>query len=1079
MVVFAVNLTPAPVAATSVSLSSVFNRTAITVNGTGVSGLANDGYAFSSSLLPTSVTFGGQAFTIGSANASDAVVAATIPLPAGSFSSLTILATKCYSSSSGETFVVTYTDGTTTSFVQGMSDWGAQQGYAGETVASSMAYRVTPSGTTQNGPWYLFGYTFTLNSAKTVKSLTLPSDSNVVVFAVNLTPAAAPAPATSVTSVNLAPSANVTGIAANGTSVSGIAGTGYALSSTLLGNSVSFGGQTFSIGAANAADAVNAATIALPAGNYRTLSFLATSSGNQTNQTFVVTYADGTTTSYNQSLSDWGTPQNYAGESIALSMAYRVTPSGGTQTGPWYLYGYTFPLNSAKVAKSVTLPSGSGTVVYAVNVSSQIATNATGVASVDLMPYFNVPAIASDTSTASTTVYNQSGFTHLYPSNAIGANSIGWNGSSFALGPIDGNDAVSNAVVNLPAGNYGRLDVLGSRVNGNNASETFVVTYTNGTTASFTQGMSDWYNNNKTLANFAGESTAIWLSYLHGGASATSYGQTASVFGYSFALDPTRTVKSVTLPADADVGILAMNLGPAAVAPAIPAAGTAQAVITEHNDTWRTGDNTAESQLTPATVGNTTGSNVFGRLGSIALDGQVDGQPLVVPGISVVGDPNAGNHDVVYVATENNTVYAINPVTLTVLTSVNLGTPVPNPLNAFNQGVAGVRSTPVIDVAAGALYVVTYVQASAGPTYQLHKLSLSTLADIVPAVTIGTSAPLTNGATYAFNATYQIQRPALLETNGMIVVTFASWGDLSANLSRGWVLRFDATSLALVTGDTDLLDSQSATNSSNTYLAGIWMSGVGPAVDESGNLYVSTGNGAPGTYDGVTSLQESVLKLSPSSGQLLDIYTPNSVNTLDQNDEDLSAGGVLLLPNANKQVGAILSKDAIIRVFNRTKLGGNNDANLLTTVNADQCWCGLSYFNDGQDRLVSLGNSTMRLFNWQTSPTSALTQYATAQAPGGQAPGALTSVSQSGTANGIIWTTPRPLTFPSTGDNMNLMAFQAQPVNGVLPLLYLAPAGSWMHGGGGSDNNPPTIANGRVYVSSYKELVIFGFGGKR
>ena len=106
----------------------------------------------------------------------------------------------------------------------------------------------------------------------------------------------------------------------------------------------------------------------------RTLNLLATAvNGNQPNQTFIVTYTDGTTSSFTQSLSDWFTPQNYAGESKALTMAYRLAPSGATDNGTFYLYGYSFALNSAKTVKSLTLPNNRNVVVLAVDVTPATA----------------------------------------------------------------------------------------------------------------------------------------------------------------------------------------------------------------------------------------------------------------------------------------------------------------------------------------------------------------------------------------------------------------------------------------------------------------------------------------------------------------------------------------------------------------------------------------------------------------------------------------------------------------------------------------------------------------------------------
>jgi hypothetical protein len=176
------------------------------------------------------------------------------------------------------------------------------------------------------------------------------------------------------TGVNLSPSANVVGIGTPGTAVidGGLDGGGYAYASSLLGTSITWSGAAFALGAAGIADAVSKATLPLPAGNYAHVMLLATGVyGNQANQNFVVTYTDGTTTAITQSLSDWYTPQNYAGESIAAAMAYRLTPSGATANGPFNLYGYSFAINSAKTVASITLPADRYVVVLAIDLSEQ------------------------------------------------------------------------------------------------------------------------------------------------------------------------------------------------------------------------------------------------------------------------------------------------------------------------------------------------------------------------------------------------------------------------------------------------------------------------------------------------------------------------------------------------------------------------------------------------------------------------------------------------------------------------------------------------------------------------------------
>lgn len=162
---------------------------------------------------------------------------------------------------------------------------------------------------------------------------------------------------------------NVYGIYTDGTSFStgGLDRDGTAYSSKLLGASLSWNGTEFNFGPANAPDAYSSETIPLPSGHYSTLNLLATGvNGNQTAQTFVVTYTDGTTATFTQSLSDWFTPQSYSGESIALSTAYRDTSSGGTQNATFNLYGYSFAINSSKTIQSLTLPSNRNVVILGV-----------------------------------------------------------------------------------------------------------------------------------------------------------------------------------------------------------------------------------------------------------------------------------------------------------------------------------------------------------------------------------------------------------------------------------------------------------------------------------------------------------------------------------------------------------------------------------------------------------------------------------------------------------------------------------------------------------------------------------------
>jgi len=198
-------------------------------------------------------------------------------------------------------------------------------------------------------------------------SVTGTSDSQRASIDVTLQVAAA-----GVTAVNLAGVANVDGIATLGAAArsGGLDTSGYAYAASLLGTAVGWNGATFALLGTTQNNAVTSSTITLPAGQFTSLSFLGTAIyGARGNQAFVVNYTDGTTTTLTQSLSDWGGPQHFPGESTALAMAYRITPAGGAQVGPWYLYGYSIGLDPTKTVRSLSLPNNRGVVVLAVDLT--------------------------------------------------------------------------------------------------------------------------------------------------------------------------------------------------------------------------------------------------------------------------------------------------------------------------------------------------------------------------------------------------------------------------------------------------------------------------------------------------------------------------------------------------------------------------------------------------------------------------------------------------------------------------------------------------------------------------------------
>jgi hypothetical protein len=1062
----------------------IFSDAATVTNG----GLGAN-FAYSAAQTGTSVTWQGISYTFGPANQPDVVSsAATVPLTAGQYTALNVIA----STTGGQTnaqFTVVYSDGSRHVYTQSMSGWYLSQPAAapltGTVEPANQPFEstvlITPYGRMGGGNFTaklgIFGYSFPLDPGRVATSVILPGGVNVFAMAL-VGPTASTT--TTPTVVSLTAADNADAIVTDGSAVSngGFDTSGYAYSANLLGSSITWNGVTYPLGPANGLDAVDNTTITLPAGSYSALNLIGAAAYGPRSGTIVVTYTNGASTSFTQTFSDWAqgtTPVTQAGESVAAATAYRDTSSGKNTVQPsWDIYGYSFTLNPALTVASVKLPTDPLIKFFGAALLQTAAAPA-ATRAVDLTSSFNVAAISSDGNTASNALYSQGTTPYTYPASALG-NGVTWNGATFILGQPDVNDAVSSATVPLPAGQFGRLDVLASRVYGSSASETFTVTYTDGTTSTFTQGMHDWWTNVGNTPNYPGEAPAVWLSYLHDGAAGRANNPVV-VYGYSFALNASKTVKSVTLPADPDVGVLAMNLGAANAAPAIPTAATATAVVTHHNDTWRTGQNTAEAQLTPAVVANFTGSQVFGKLGTVTLDAAVDGQPLVVPKVAVTGDPNSGTHDVVYVATRNNTVYAINPVTLTVLTSRNLGTAAYFPTTVGScpglNAQIGVNSTPVIDTSTNSLYVMAYVQAPTGPQWVLHRLSLADLSDIVPAVTVSASANLSNGATQAFNAGYVRQRTALLESGGNVIATFSSFCESAGTNFRGWVLGFNTTTLALNTAGVDLVNKQSS-NASSYFMSSVWMSGAGAAADEAGNIYFTTGNSLAGSYDGVNAIQESAVKINPATGALLSVYTPQSVNYLDQQDMDISSGGITLLPNANERVGAVQAKDGVVRIFSRDNLGGNNDSALQFATPAGGCWCQPSYFNDGLDRLVTSGGNQINLYTWQTGSNPNLLMQGSAQIPNVQGQGTFTSITNGAGANSIIWALARP---NGSTTAINLLAYQATPVNGALPLLYASGAGVWTSLF--NANLVPTVANGRVYVAGTGELTIFGLGGTR
>jgi len=490
-------------------------------------------------------------------------------------------------------------------------------------------------------------------------------------------------------------------------------------------------------------------------------------------------------------------------------------------------------------------------------------------------------------------------------------------------------------------------------------------------------------------------------------------------------------------------------------------------VLTYHNDSMRTGWNSSEKVLTTANVRPLT----FGHIATVLLDDQVDAQPLVVGGVT-------------FVATENNTIYALDFWTGSSVIH-HFGPPVPTPLGCGNNGPnVGINGTPVIDRATSTLYVDTYLLENGNPTHQIHALDIVNLIDRAHSpVTVAASHPMQSGGNFAFNAKYQRQRPGLLLQNGNVYAGYGSFCDFGGDNSRGWLLGWNQTTLAPLTAD-QLNDRRPS--GGGLFLSSVWMSGYGIAADNEKSLYFNTGNSSSGTYNSSFNISESAVKISADLSTIHSFFTPANVNALDAGDTDYGSGGIMVLPDLpgsfpRLAVGA--GKDGRMFVYNRDNFTGFHPTDIPSNVQVGGCWCGPSYFNVGTPalpahRIVSSGGNT--LMTWSPGVTSGGTPVPTLNPVASsvlsfetaQDPGFFTSVSSDDlTANSaIIWAVGRA---EGSDNHVTLYAYDAAPSGKSLPLLWSGTAGLWPNTGGNA-NIVPTVANGRVFVASHQQLRIFG-----
>jgi len=497
-------------------------------------------------------------------------------------------------------------------------------------------------------------------------------------------------------------------------------------------------------------------------------------------------------------------------------------------------------------------------------------------------------------------------------------------------------------------------------------------------------------------------------------------------------------------------------------------------VTTSQYDNFRTGATLHEKTLTPQNV------NVrqFGKLGAFKVDGAVYAQPLLVPGVEV---PGKGRHDVLYVATEHDSVYAFDayrpgdpPLWQISFLDKTRGVTVPSEDDVqcpFIRPEVGITSTPVIDIKTGTLYVLARTKirhaVSADEYFQhLHALAITTGIEkfggpkLISASVPGQGAGTVNGQV-AFDPLKENPRAALTLANNAVYMAWASSCDVDPY--HGWIMAYDSQTLA----QTAVLNVDP-----NGREGGIWLSDTGPAVDADGNLYVPTGNGTFDVDSGGHDYGDSVLKLDGSSLVVRDYFTPHDQDRISEADSDVGSSGPLLLPDLSGPHRHLLlqpTKDSTIYVIDRDKMGKFHRANdaLVEMIQmpgggygAMAYWNGHAYFAASDDYLRGYS-----VTNGQLTPVTASSRKF-------ENPGATPSISANGDKNAIVWaiatkTWNGPDTKPAV-----LYAFDAAKLGDP---IYTSEQNSHRDRAALATRFViPVVINGRVYFGTRSEVEVYG-----
>jgi hypothetical protein len=522
-------------------------------------------------------------------------------------------------------------------------------------------------------------------------------------------------------------------------------------------------------------------------------------------------------------------------------------------------------------------------------------------------------------------------------------------------------------------------------------------------------------------------------------------------------------------------------------------------VLTQHNDNDRTGANLNETILNTANVT----ADQFGKLFSRKVDGQIYAQPLYVPNVSVAGK---GTFNVVYVATEHNSVYAFDaddPRNAEPLWQVNLGPSVIVPSEEFGNRYGpyhdlvpelGITGTPVIDAETGTLYVVAFTKEFRTYYRRLHALDIATGEEKfgAPLVIRGDVAGTGEGSfggRVIFQAVQAGQRAGLALWNDVLYLTFASHADTRPY--HGWVIAYEKRTLRQL-GIFNVTPQGSLGRE-----GGIWHAGKAPPVDEKGILYFMTGNGGFDFHmPGGRNLGSSFVKLSLSKEGLAvaDWFTPCNQCCLDRNDTDLGSAGPILLPGTDMLVGG--GKQGRFYLLSRNNMGQFNPqvTSACPTAECNACienkevvqrfqattgavFGGPVYWHNSPDGpLIYIWASGDRLKayrfsndRFETAPFSQSTGSTVSH------PGGMLSLSANGgkPGTGILWAMTPNANSNSVTQTGVLRAFDASDLTRELWTSDLNAAFDSI--GNFAKFSWPTIANGKVYVPSFSsELHVYG-----